>query len=116
MKRVVAKSTAFEGVAKGSEKKGTTKDTKSTKKSFSFPLCSSCPSWFEAFTLFATASFVSMTAGGFDVCGTLEGVNRLRDGSLHIPKVRVVEKPSYLINIICWCKAVHSGIFPTNVG
>ena len=26
-----------EGVAKGSEKKGTTKDTKSTKKSFSFP-------------------------------------------------------------------------------
>ena len=25
------------GVAKGSEKKGTTKDTKSTKKSFSFP-------------------------------------------------------------------------------
>ena len=29
--------TTFEGVAKGSEKKGTTKDTKSTKKSFSFP-------------------------------------------------------------------------------
>ena len=29
---------SFEGVAKGSEKKGTTKDTKSTKKSFSFPL------------------------------------------------------------------------------
>ena len=39
-----------EGVAKGSEKKGTTKDTKSTKKSFSFPLC---PSWFKAFKLFA---------------------------------------------------------------
>ena len=43
---------AMEGVAKGPEKKGTTKDTKSTKKSFSFPLCSSCPSWFEAFMLF----------------------------------------------------------------
>ena len=32
------KTTPKEGVAKGSEKKGTTKDTKSTKKSFSFPL------------------------------------------------------------------------------
>ena len=30
-------TTLKEGVAKGSEKKGTTKDTKSTKKSFSFP-------------------------------------------------------------------------------
>ena len=37
-----------EVVAKGSEKKGT---TKSTKKSFSFP---SWPSWFKAFMLFAT--------------------------------------------------------------
>ena len=37
------------GVTKGSEKKGTTKDTKSTKKSFSFPLCPSCTSWFKAF-------------------------------------------------------------------
>ena len=42
-----------EGVAKGSEKKGTTKDTKSTKKSFSFPLCR-----FKAFKLFATLSKV----------------------------------------------------------
>ena len=46
----------FETVAKGPEKKGTTKHTKSTKKSFSFPLCSSCPSWFEAFMLFVTTS------------------------------------------------------------
>ena len=37
---------AKEGVAKGPEKKGTTKNTKSTKKSFSFPLW---PSWFKAF-------------------------------------------------------------------
>ena len=49
---------SFEGVAKGSEKKGTTKNTKSTKKSFSFP---SCSSWFKAFMLFATASFAGMT-------------------------------------------------------
>ena len=42
----------LEGVAKGSEKKGTTKNTKSTKKSFSFPLCPSCTSWFKAFWLF----------------------------------------------------------------
>ena len=43
-------------IGSSSEKEGTTKDTKSTKKSFSFPLCSSCPSWFEAFMPFATAS------------------------------------------------------------
>ena len=35
-------------VAKGCEKKGT---TKSTKKSFSFPWWSSCSSWFKAFML-----------------------------------------------------------------
>ena len=35
------------------EKKGT---TKSTKKSFSFPLCSLCALWFKAFMLFATTS------------------------------------------------------------
>ena len=46
----------IEGVAKGSEKKGTTKDTKSTKKSFSFPLWPWCSSWFKAFMLFATPS------------------------------------------------------------
>ena len=46
--------TAVEVVAKGSEKKGTTKDTKSTKKSFSFPSWPSCSSWFKAFMLFAT--------------------------------------------------------------
>ena len=39
----------LEGVAKGSEKKGTTKNTKNTKKSFSFPFCPSCTSWFKAF-------------------------------------------------------------------
>ena len=44
----------FETVAKDPEKKGTTKNTKSTKKSFSFPFCSSCASWFKAFMLFAT--------------------------------------------------------------
>ena len=38
------------------EKKGTTKSTKSTKKSFSFPLWPSCSSWFKAFMLFATPS------------------------------------------------------------
>ncbi len=43
-----------ESVAKGSEKKGTTKNTKSAKKSFSFPLWPSCSSWFKAFMLFAT--------------------------------------------------------------
>ncbi len=43
---------AFEDVA-SSEKKGT---TKSTKKSFSFPLWPSCSSWFKAFMLFATPS------------------------------------------------------------
>ena len=53
-------TSASEGVAKSPEKKGTTKDTKSTKKSFSFPLCSSCPSWFEAFMLFATISFAGI--------------------------------------------------------
>ena len=41
---------------KALEKKGTTKDTKSTKKSFSFPWWPSCSSWFEAFMLFATPS------------------------------------------------------------
>ena len=45
-----------EGLAKGSEKKGTTKNTKSTKKSVSFPLWPSCSSWFKAFMLFATPS------------------------------------------------------------
>ena len=54
-----------ESVAKGPEKKGTTKDTKSTKKSFSFPLCSSCPSWFKAFMLFATPSLARTTNGRY---------------------------------------------------
>ena len=44
-----------EEVAKGYEKKETTKSTKSTKKSFSFPLWLSCSWWFKAFMLFATA-------------------------------------------------------------
>ena len=35
---LAGKITEKEGVAKGPEKKGTTKDTKNTKKSFSFPL------------------------------------------------------------------------------
>ena len=47
---------AMEGVAKSPEKKGTTKDTKSTKEKKSSSLCSSCPSWFKAFMLFATTS------------------------------------------------------------
>ena len=49
------KHNPFPCVAIGSsfEKKGT---RKGTKKSFSFPLCSSCPSWFKAFMLFATPS------------------------------------------------------------
>ena len=46
-----------ERVAKGPEKKGTTKNTKSTKKSFSFPSWPSCSSWFKAFMLFATTAF-----------------------------------------------------------
>ena len=37
---------------------GTTKDTKSTKKRFSFPSCSWCPSWFKAFMLFVTTGAV----------------------------------------------------------
>ena len=57
---------AKEGVAKGSEKKGTTKSTKSTKKSFSFPLCSLCALWFKAFMLFATPSKAGIhSRGGF---------------------------------------------------
>ena len=51
---------AMEGVAKGPEKKGTTENTKSTKKSFSFPLCSLCSLWFKAFMLFATIFFAGM--------------------------------------------------------
>ena len=54
---------AREGVAKGSEKKGTTKDTKSTKKSFSFPLWPSCSAWFKAFMLSATPSTESGAKG-----------------------------------------------------
>ena len=52
----------FETVAKDPEKKETTKHTKSTKRSFSFPLCSSCASWFKAFMLFAT-TYSARSAG-----------------------------------------------------
>ena len=58
---------AKEVVAKGPEKKGTTKGTKSTKKSFSF-----VPLWFKAFMPFATPSFVGMTVV---VCGVGVGFN-----------------------------------------
>ena len=54
---------AKEVVAKGPEKKGTTKGTKSTKKSFSF--VAFVPLWFKAFMPFATPSFAGMTV----VCG-----------------------------------------------
>ena len=47
--------TGGEVVAKGAEKKGTTKGTKSTKKSFSF--VAFVPLWFKAFMLFATPSW-----------------------------------------------------------
>ena len=47
----------IEGVTKSSEKKGTTKNT---NKSFSFPSWPSCSSWFKAFMLFATPSYITV--------------------------------------------------------
>ena len=58
---------AKEVVAKGPEKKGT---TKGTKKSFSFVAL--VPLWFKAFMPFATPSFVGMTVV---VCGVGVGFN-----------------------------------------
>ena len=59
--------TGGEVVAKGAEKKGT---TKGTKKSFSF--VAFVPLWFKAFMLFATPSFAGMTVV---VCGVGMGFN-----------------------------------------